>query len=429
MALQFFNRYTPDATAGDANYPQGSFKNETSPGALDGTPYEKDWGNDLLGFLQKLLNYANKVPSGNPDTVLASQYFESLEEIFNKFIYFNDAGGGTANAIKVVSVGAKPPAYFNGQIVLFKASNTNTGATTIQIDTLAIKDVIKNGGSPLIGGEIISGKHVLLRFNSIDDRFELVFDVPEALSRGEIDGLILSNAIVDLLHDITIGEGCCKSITDDLVMKFAAPFTKQIDSVWVEGDNSGGFPSGLGSVAANTWYHVFIIGKADGSQFDAGFDIDINATNLLADATDYSKIRRLGSILTDGASEIIAFLQWGDNFYFEEPVLDYSGNSSVAGVLLTISTPPDLKINSLLNIFQGVGTTFTTYLSDPDIPNIAASQTVAPLGTSTTGGSDNGGCQAECLTDDSSQIRHRSTTIDPLRIVTYGWIDKRGKNE
>ena len=195
MALNFDGRYTPDSTPADANYPYGSFKNETVPGALDGTPYEKDWGNDMLGFFQKLLNYANIVPSGNAETIVASQYFQALEKTFNKFIYFNDAGGGTANAIQIVSVGSQPPAYFDGQIVLFKADATNTGATTIQIDTLAIKDIIKNGGSPLTGGEIISSKYVLLRFNSVDDRFELVYDVPEALSRGEIDGLILSNTL------------------------------------------------------------------------------------------------------------------------------------------------------------------------------------------------------------------------------------------
>jgi len=429
MALNFDGRYTPDSTPADANYPYGSFKNETVPGALDGTPYEKDWGNDMLGFFQKLLNYANIVPSGNAETIVASQYFEALEKTFNKFIYFNDAGGGAANAIQVVSVGSKPPVYFDGQIVLFKASATNTGATTIQIDTLAIKDIIKNGGSPLTGGEIIASKYVLLRFNTTDDRFELVFDVPEALSRGEIDGLILSNTVADLLHDITIGVGCCKSRTDDLVMKFGAPFIKQIDAVWVEGNNSGGFPSGLGSVAANTCYHVFIVGKEDGSQFDAGFDVSIDATNLLADATDYTKIRRLGSVYTDGAGDIVQFLQWGDRFYYEDPPIEYNGNSSVAPTLLTVSTPLNVKTVALFNVFLGQGNGYGVYFSDPDIPAVGPSTTAAPLVSIGTGDDDQDGSQVNCLTNDSAQVRHESTTVDVLRVVTLGWIDKRGKDE
>jgi hypothetical protein len=50
---------------------------------LDGTPFEKKWANDIIGFLQKLLNVAGVTPSGDPDTVLASDYYDSLLEIID----------------------------------------------------------------------------------------------------------------------------------------------------------------------------------------------------------------------------------------------------------------------------------------------------------------------------------------------------------
>ena len=50
MALDLPTKYPGRANAGDADYPQGSFKNESTEGADDGTPLEVDWG---LGLAQK----------------------------------------------------------------------------------------------------------------------------------------------------------------------------------------------------------------------------------------------------------------------------------------------------------------------------------------------------------------------------------------
>jgi len=64
-------------TAANAAYPSGSAKNESTPGALDGTEYIAAWRNDIWGYLQKHLIEAGITASNDPDTVLASQYFEA----------------------------------------------------------------------------------------------------------------------------------------------------------------------------------------------------------------------------------------------------------------------------------------------------------------------------------------------------------------
>lgn len=66
-------------TGASASYPWGSFKNASAPGALDGTPFEKQWANDVYGFLQALLSKAGLVPSGAPDTAEASQYLQAIQ--------------------------------------------------------------------------------------------------------------------------------------------------------------------------------------------------------------------------------------------------------------------------------------------------------------------------------------------------------------
>jgi len=77
MALNINNTYS-NTTAADTSYPYGSAKNETTPGALDGTPLEKAGFDDLYGLMQSLLACAGIVPNGNPDTVLAPQYLASI---------------------------------------------------------------------------------------------------------------------------------------------------------------------------------------------------------------------------------------------------------------------------------------------------------------------------------------------------------------
>lgn len=78
MALNQKIRYPVGTAIGDANYPVGSAVNSTAPGALNGYPWEKDQINDLFGYFQGLLSRAGITASGNPDTVLVSDYLDAL---------------------------------------------------------------------------------------------------------------------------------------------------------------------------------------------------------------------------------------------------------------------------------------------------------------------------------------------------------------
>lgn len=83
MALKISDQYA-NTTPPSADYPQGSFKNETTPGALNGTPLEKAWLDDIQGLLQALLVASGTTPTGSADTVQAPQY---LASIFNLRYY------------------------------------------------------------------------------------------------------------------------------------------------------------------------------------------------------------------------------------------------------------------------------------------------------------------------------------------------------
>lgn len=83
MALKIFEKFSPRANPADADYPFGSIKNESVPGAKDGTPLDASWGNDMLGFTDALLDEAGITPNGLPDTVQSSQRLEALKVIIN----------------------------------------------------------------------------------------------------------------------------------------------------------------------------------------------------------------------------------------------------------------------------------------------------------------------------------------------------------
>ena len=73
----FVGRHTPASP----DYPHGSAKDETAPGAGDGSPYILSRADDIFGFQQALLEGAGITPSGNADTALVSQYLEAAKII------------------------------------------------------------------------------------------------------------------------------------------------------------------------------------------------------------------------------------------------------------------------------------------------------------------------------------------------------------
>jgi hypothetical protein len=69
---------------------------------------------------------------------------------------------------------AVPPleGYAAGAQYSFIAQNTNTGAVTLDIDSLGVKSVTKFGATPLIAGDIIGGAMVLVEYDGT--RFQML---------------------------------------------------------------------------------------------------------------------------------------------------------------------------------------------------------------------------------------------------------------
>lgn len=121
MALKLNERYPGRFSNPTAGYPQGSFKNRTTPDAKDGSYLEKDWANDKEGFFQSLLSAAGFVANGAVDSVGASQYYDALTAL-------------------VISLAPTPPdasTTVKGVVELATSAETQTGTDSVRAVTPA----------------------------------------------------------------------------------------------------------------------------------------------------------------------------------------------------------------------------------------------------------------------------------------------------
>jgi hypothetical protein len=247
------------------------------------------------------------------------------------------------------------------------------------------------------------------------------------LPRGYIDGLILANG-TDSDHDINISTGECRDSTNLFNLANTATLVKQIDAAWAAGSAAGGLFSG--AVGNATWYHVFLIRKDSDGTIDAGFDTSVSAANRPA---GYSTYRRIGSVLTNGSANIIAFSQTNDLIMLKSPAFD--ANAAAWGssrTLVTLSVPTGVITYPKVAAFALKGaTSLSLWIGPPEVTDVAAGLGIYNSYTPSAGAATYSLAAGEVgvRANTSAQIAVRSDTAGVTGyLITYGWIDPRGKD-
>lgn len=86
---------------------------------------------------------------------------------------YDDSGSANTYELDVTSGLGNPAQYYDGLTVIFKAGNASSGASTIQIGSLAVKDFELPDGTALTD-EIVAGDYTIAIYRSGADRFELL---------------------------------------------------------------------------------------------------------------------------------------------------------------------------------------------------------------------------------------------------------------
>ena len=250
--------------------------------------------------------------------------------------------------------------------------------------------------------------------------------------RGYIDGLILSNDAGTPNTVLDIAAGFCADSTGAFGMVLAA-FTKNCNASWASGTGNGGNFLNT-TLAASSWYHVFVIRKTSDGSIDCGIDSSVTAANI---PSGYVAYRRIGSIRTDGSNHILAFHQYGDDFWWDTSVLDVNANpASSSAVTRTLTVPTGVKVLAYIGSSCFSSTVATQhYMSSLDSVDLAVNEpagieSAATSGLATSSNAEGFG-ESHLWTNTSAQLRSRlgnaSNTL-VLIVRTRGWLDPRGKN-
>ncbi len=86
---------------------------------------------------------------------------------------------GAADAYVATVIGAKQglhvlSAVVDGAIVRFRPGNANTGASTLNVNSLGVKDIIRENGNALISGDIVTARDAVVRWDQTADDWRLL---------------------------------------------------------------------------------------------------------------------------------------------------------------------------------------------------------------------------------------------------------------
>lgn len=240
--------------------------------------------------------------------------------------------------------------------------------------------------------------------------------------RGALAGMTLSRSSATVLG---IAIGTATDSTNATSIFLASAFTKSTAGAWAAGTGNNGMGTAL-TIANNTWYHVFAIINAGAA--DVYFDTSLTAANKPASTTAF---RRIGSFRTNGSAQIIDFVQFGDEFLWKVAVQDVSTTTlTTTSTLFSLTVPSGVQVIARMRVIGQVPNNGDTVLiqSPDETTQVANSPTGNAQFTAQSGLAQAG--QLDIRTNTSGQIRTVTSTANAaLYVVTFGWIDRRGRDD
>lgn len=327
-----------------------------------------------------------------------------------------------------------------GASISFTVPGPNlVGVLTLKVGPNARVPLRSATGDELQANDLVAAGLYTAKFTGAEWRLDT--PIPSELRQygskgsGALYGLILSNAGGALTTAVNIAVGDARDSTNAANITLVAPTTKRLDQPWVAGSGNGGRDSG--GVGPNQTWHTFVIMNPITGAVDGLFSQSANAPVL---PPGYTLFRRVGSILTDGASLIRQFVQHGDFFELVPRSSDYAAQANGGGPFLRkITVPNGIRVKAQL-YFQSTGTADANpYLSgifDPaeGVPTPFGGPTqwaqIRRLTRYTYPGAwiSYETVVCEQWTDTAQNIyTYSSDPLDSIAIGVLGWTDQRGQ--
>lgn len=282
------------------------------------------------------------------------------------------------------------------------------------VDNISVTSGVTSIGG--IGGAITLGNGLFVQGQMLST----------ILYRSYLAGLQLSTAGGSPTFGVTAG--IAVDSTDASLMLLPVSLNKTTSAF---GPGSGNGALDTNAIAASTWYHVFLIQKADQTT-DILISLSATAPNL---PVGYNFFRRIGAMRTDGSSDWRAFVQNGDDFLWVTPVADATTTAVGTAFTLTTLTVPTNVVVQAYGAVRGINTTnATNYLG---VWGVAATGSLTGFGgpavcmmaPSTGGVSTFGVGEFTARTNVNGQVNVAAAVANSnFDLTTYGWNDTRGRD-
>lgn len=246
--------------------------------------------------------------------------------------------------------------------------------------------------------------------------------------RGYLFGLGLSIVAQPI---VTVAPGFAADSTGAVMINLPAVMNKTT-AAWAPGNNAGGLDTG--AMAAGVWYHWYLIYNPTTFAVDVVYSATATpASGPSVMPPGYTLFRRIGSTLTATISLWTQFAQMGDEFLWVTPPQDVQDSTlGLTAKLYALSVPIGLQILAKIRgqyLSTGVGN--AALITSPD-ETVQAANT--PLGNSSvrnfSTSATNPWGELTVRTNTSAQIRAVCQLAgSTLYVITFGWIDRRGKDQ
>lgn len=223
--------------------------------------------------------------------------------------------------------------------------------------------------------------------------------------RGHMWGFTLSNDSTTPNSVLDIAPGSFTTYTGATFFNVSTIFTKSTAGAWVVGTGTNGMGNGL-TIAASTWYHVFAIVNA--GNLDYYFDTSPTAANAPASTTTS---RYIGSFLTNGSAQIVAFKQIGQYFYWAVQRSDLVSGVAATPTLVTMSSPTGFTTYPIIEYRCNGNSSFWS-------PQQSAVLPVSAICNNTVGA-----IAQAFSTNTAAQIYYQITGGTSLNLSTDGYIN------
>lgn len=306
----------------------------------------------------------------------------------------------------------------------------NTGVAVIDYTSGTIEEALTDAGCTkwcraLPSGQVVVGYYASPMMHVIEAK--TAGGGGTAVLAGYLSGLTLSNDAVTPNTVIDIASGAAVSDDGAELMTLSSAITKTTGT-WAAGAGNGGLDTG--SVAASTWYHLFLIKRIDTGVVDVLLSTSATSPTL---PTNYTKKRRIGAIRTDSSGNILAFVQIGNEFIWSTPVNDLAqtANPGTSAVLIAATVPAGVSVRAKIafNVLRSPASGgIFGLVSSPLVPDTAPGATAFNVLVNSQASSDalGGTIVAEIWTNTSRQYRYRLSASDAntnVTSVTLGWAD------